>query len=100
MPTGHEFTVGTTPVTVFQRRGCGHTRAAEKLVVAPPGVAVLSGGGAAPRFPAIWTIERRFRLGEMTRLEEESGPPLPTRSLMFAGVGAALTAAEGSRRET
>ena len=63
MPTGHEFTVSTTPITVFQRRGCGLARAAGRLVVALLGVAILSGCGAGPRFSAIPTIRRRLWLG-------------------------------------
>lgn len=63
MPAGHEFTVGTTLITVFQRRGCGLAGAAGTLVAAFLGVAVLSGCGAAPRFPAIRTIKRRLWLG-------------------------------------
>ena len=62
MPTGHEFTVSTTPITVFQRRGCDLARAPGRLV-ALPGVAVLSRSRAVPRFSAIPTIKRRLWLG-------------------------------------
>ena len=100
MPAGHEFTVGTTPITVFQRPGCGLAGAAGRLVAALLGVAVLSGCGAAPCFSAIRTIKRRLRLRGLTRLEEEPRPPPLTRFLGSAGGAAALVAAEGSGRET
>lgn len=66
MPTGYEFTVGATPITVFQQRGCGLAR-----VAALPGVAVLSGCGASPCLAAIRTIKRWLSLGGLSLLEEE-----------------------------
>lgn len=100
MPAAHEFTVGTTPLTVFQRRGCGHTRAAGTPVVALPGIAVLSSCAAAACFPAIRMIKRWLGLGGLTHLEEEPRAPLPERFPVPLGGGAALTAAKGSGRET
>ena len=48
MPTGYDFTVGATPITVFQQRGCGLAKVAGRLVAALPGVADLSGCPASP----------------------------------------------------
>ena len=58
MPTGQEFTVGTIPITVFQRPGCGLGKAVGRLVAALSGVAVQSSLRAAPRFPAVRTIKQ------------------------------------------
>ena len=63
MPTRHGFTVGATPITVLQSRGCAVARAAGKLVAALRAAAVLPGCGAAPCLAAIRTIKRHLSLG-------------------------------------
>ena len=101
MPTGYEFTVGATPITVFRQRGCGLARMAGRLVAVLPGVAVLSGCGASPCLAAIRRIKRWLSLGGLSLLEEAPGLP-PSAWFLVATDGAAAVMGwkdRGGKRE-
>ena len=50
MPTGYEFTVGTTPITMLRQRGCDLAGSAGRLVAAlPRSRSCRAGGSAMPR---------------------------------------------------